>query len=203
MRHSLIWIITLLALLTPADTSFGQYGPYSPPAWPRPDPRLQRYWRDQAVAYAGGSPQARNLVEAYGEAATAALLFCSPRVARQLVAFCDAGGLDKLHRPKELLTVIGQPSHGDDVCLFILTNADQLAEADACDVFLMSPLEFSLSLKSLSTEVDAVRAYRQSAQAGRQSGAGQITLDPRTIAVGGGALALVLLIWWRRSRQVA
>jgi len=180
-------VILLVPVVWPSS-SFGQFQVNGVTAQLQVNPRQRRLWRDQAVFYAGGGA-ARDMVESRGEYAARALLACSPGVARKLVAFDHGGLLDQLARPDALLYVIGLPNHGDDVCLFILDNAEWLRDVDTCDAFLMTPLDYTLSLKSLddgAAEVHAMRLRQSSNNAWR------------TVVLIVGVVGAVGLLVWRQ-----
>ena len=124
---------------SPADL-FGQFNPYgnrSNPYAPGADPRVRRAYREQAVAVVG--PIARDFVETHGEEAVAAIFACSRPVAVKLAEFHASGELGKLPRPRDLLRVIAQPRHGDDVALWAIHHARELTDMDSFDAYLHQP----------------------------------------------------------------
>jgi len=139
----------------------GQTNPYVPQQ--QNDPRVRRAWREQAVAYAG--PGSRSFIETMGEPAVAAIAACSRNGARKLVEFHASGSLGKLPRPSDLLWVIGQPRHGDDVALWAIDHSKELTDIDQFNAFIASPLEYTLKLKPLETGGAECRAQRLQAQA--------------------------------------
>lgn len=183
-------------LFLPATGALGQFNPYAPPVQVNPDPRMRRALRERAVAYAGEG--SREFVETQGDAAVAAIFACSQGGARKLVEFNNSGKLAKLPRPADLLRVIAQPGNGDDVGVYAIQHANELTDVDNFDAYLLNPLEYAYALRPLSEGAAEVRARRLSAQAAWVPW--QVTLDGRAIAIGGGVLAVVLFLWWRRSR---
>jgi hypothetical protein len=202
--------LILLVLLPPAEAA-AQYNPYAPQQ--NVDARTRRAWREQAVAYAGA--EARDLVEKHGDQAVLALLACSQPVAKKLAGWHNAGGLDKLPRPKQLLQAIGQPAGGDDVALWAIQHQTELTDSDAEEAYCTAPLDYALGLKPLGDGAAESRARRLAAQAAvtpaqsqqpqpqqqPQLGLSQIPLDNRTLAWVGGGLLVVVLIVWGKKRQ--
>ena len=174
-----------------AGRAEGQVNPYSPRQ--PPNPRFLRLMRERAVWYAG--PSSRALVEAGGEDAVAAILNCSQATAQRLAEFYSSGELTKLSRPRDLLRVIAQPNHGDDVALYAIAHADMLKKPDYLDMFLAMPLEYALSLRNLEADVAARRASAVPAIQLPEE------FDRRWIVGAVGAVGVVgLLIWWKRRR---
>ena len=185
-----LWIITMAS----GSSVEGQFNPYVPR--PPNDARMRRLMRERAVVYAG--PRSRDFVECMGEDAVAAMFACSPYGAWRLAEFHNCGGLARLPRPHDLLRVIAQPNHGDDVALFAIANAPMLSEPEYFNVFLATPLEYALALKDLDAQV---RARRQGAPPGGMAVGSLENLDSRWIVGAAGALGIVgLLIWWKRRR---
>ncbi len=98
--------IVLIAVLAAPLPAFGQfpYQPYSPyvpvvppPPPPPPGPREKRAAREAAVAKVG--PEARGLVEAYGEPAVEALNAVSRPVGKTLAECYSCGALSKTGKP--------------------------------------------------------------------------------------------------------
>lgn len=197
MRYTMIGVLLVSTLVAPSSL-LAQYN-----AYPQvPEPRVRRYWREQAVTHAGGGPEARYFVETHGEFATMALLACSPSVARKLVVFSQDDSLNRLGSPRELLLAIGQPGNGDEVCLFIINHAGELCDPAARDAFLTSPLEYALCLKPLAEGAVMVRTNRLRSEASGAAWLGRVSANSRVLAVAGGAVLLALLIRWRRARRV-
>ena len=184
----------LLALAPPLVAQFNPYAPFVPV---NNDPRARRALRERAVAYAGAA--ARDFVETQGDPAVAAIFACSQAGARKLVEFNNSGKLAKLPRPADLLRVIALPGNGDDVVLYAMQHENELTDVDHFDAYLLNPLVYAYGLRRLSEGAAESRARRLSGQAA--AAPWQMTLDGRTVAVGGGILALVLLLWWRRGRM--
>jgi len=122
------------------------------------DPRVRRAYREKAVAAFG--PKIRDFVESQGEEGVAALFACTKPVAVKLAEFHTSGELANLPRPHDLLRVIAQPQHGDDVALWAIQHANELADADCFDAYLMSPLDYALGLKHLESGAADARARR-------------------------------------------
>lgn len=186
--------VVLLVLLPPPAS--GQLNPYAPQ---QPDPRIRRAWREQAVAWAGG--KARELVEKEGDDGVRAILYCSPSGARKLTEWYASGGLSKLPYPQWLLQAIGQPGHGDDVVLWAIEHAGELADPFALEAYCASPLDYALNLRSLEQGAAEVRARRLATQAAVAPQSWQVTLDGQKLLVLGGAAAGVGLLVWMKRRQ--
>jgi hypothetical protein len=182
---------------------FGQFNPYGPnPYGPNADPRLRRAHREQAVANVG--PKARDFVEAQGDEAVAAIFACSRPVALKLAEFHSSGELGKLPRPRDLLYVIAQPGHGDDVALWAIGHARELSDVDSFDAYVISPLDYALGLKALATGAAEARARRlnQAAMTTRPWAALSPD-DKRVIVIGGVGVLVVAGIVLLRRRQAS
>ena len=153
-------VLCLLVAASPADlfAQFNPYGNWSNPYGSGADPRVRRAYREQAVAKVG--PIARDFVETQGDEAVAAIFACSRPVAVRLAEFHASGEMGKLLRPRDLLRVIAQPRHGDDVALWAIAHAGELADTDSFDAYLLSPLDYALGLKQLATGAADARARR-------------------------------------------
>jgi hypothetical protein len=205
MIHSVSIGCTLWVLLAVASADArGQ--PRSPAKRPNPyapdaDPHVRRANRERAVALVG--PGARDFVETYGEDAVAAIFACSKRIRAMLTGFYASGGLDSLPRPRDLLRAIGQPRHGDDVAIWVMCHADELADKDCIDAFLASPLEYTLGLKPLETGAAEVRALRANqVQMPAWPSLGSLSGDDRRALAGGIGLVVIFgLVLWRRRRS--
>lgn len=189
--------ITLLLMLSTAEQLFAQYNPYSSILPASNDPRLKRAMRERAAAYAGEA--SREFIETLGEPAVVALLACSKDGAKRLVELYTSGKLSKFPRPTDLLQVIALPGMGDDVVIFAMQHDSELTDVDNFDAYLISPLDYCYSLRKLSEGAAEARARRLTGQAAATPW--QVTLDGKTVAVGGGILAVVLLLWWRARRN--
>jgi hypothetical protein len=121
------------------------------------DPRVRRANREKAVARLG--PIARDFVETYDEA-VAAIFACDKAVGVKLAEFHASGGLAKLPRPRDLLRALADPRQSDDVALWAIAHATELADPDSFTAFLASPLEYALGLKQLQAGAATVRAKR-------------------------------------------
>lgn len=192
-----VWKQAIVAalLLAPAPPAPAQFNPYAPQQ--NMDARLRRAWREQAVAYAGVA--ARGLVETEGDHAVAAIFACSPAGARKLVEFHVSGALNKLPRPQQLLQAIAQPGAGDDAVFFAVQHQSELADPDCLTAYCADPVTYALGMRPLAEGAAEVRARHLAAQPGTASG-----WDWRKLAILAGGVGLVgLLLWWRRSRQLA
>lgn len=202
------WGCLVLMLLASPSAAPGQYLPYLPPYQPYiapppppPSPRELRRRRNECIAYLGGTPAAQEFVEAYGEAAVAAVCACSKPVAVKLVEFHASGGLNKLAKPRELLQAIAGPSCGDDPANWIMANGDQLDTEAKCTVFLRNPLDYSLNLKRLEDGMGRNRGNGP-AQVNRAEEAWAIELPPITMKMllgWGAAIAVLGLLFYRWS----
>jgi hypothetical protein len=164
------------------------------------DPRVRRAFREKAVAAVG--PIARDLVETHGDEAVAALFACSNPVAVKLSEFHTCGDLGKLPRPRDLLRVIAQPRHGDDVALWAISHASELAEADSFDAYLRSPLDYALGLMPLEGGAAEARARRLNQAVMTTAPWAQLGTDEKLLIVGGiGFLVIVGLLLWRRKHS--
>jgi hypothetical protein len=186
----------------PADL-FGQFNPYGnrfDPYAPGADPRMRRANRERAVATVG--PIARDFVETLGDEAVAAIFACSRPVAVKLAEFHSSGEIGKLPRPRDLLFVIAEPGHGDDVALWAIHHAGELADVDSFDAYLISPLEYALGLKQLETGAAEVRARHRNQAAMATTPWAALSADQRlAIAGGAGLLIMVGLLLWRRRKS--
>jgi hypothetical protein len=164
------------------------------------DPRLQRAQREQAVAAVG--PVARDLVEMHGADGVLALFACSQPVAVRLAQFHQSGELAKLPRPRDLLRVIAQPRHGDDVALWAIDHAGELADTDSFDAYLINPLEYALGLKPLAEGAAQARARRlHQASAPTEFLSREMSSDAKlAIALGLGLLIILALVLWKRKQ---
>jgi LPXTG-motif cell wall-anchored protein len=162
MIRGAIWggVLCLAITVPPADV-VGQFNPYGNKSNQKAagaDPRLRRANREQAVAAVG--PIARDFVETHGDEAVAAIFACSKPVAVKLAEFYASGEMGKLPRPRDLLRVVAQRGHGDDVALWAIEHARELTDTDSFDAYLQSPLEYALNLKLLSAGAAEARAWR-------------------------------------------
>ena len=161
---------------------------------------MRRAYREKAVAAVG--PNARDFVETQGDEAVAAIFACSRPVAVKLAEFHASGEMAKLPRPRDLLRVIAQPRHGDDVALWAIHHAGELSDTDSFDAYLISPLEYALGLKRLAAGAAEVRARRLN-QAATTAATWAVALSANEklgIAVGVGFLVIVGLLLWRRKQ---
>jgi hypothetical protein len=205
--------LLLAALPTGLFAQVNPYGNRNTPYASGADPRLRRAYREKAVAEVG--PIARDFVETWGDEAVIALFACSRPVAVMLAEFHASGGMAKFPRPRDLLCVIAQPGHGDDVAVWAMYHAGELADVDSYNAFLISPLDYALGLKKLSAGAAEVRAYRGNqaapaatpwATAATPSATAAtppeaLSGEDRRAIAGAGLLVLVgLVAWWRRRR---
>jgi hypothetical protein len=195
-----LFLLTGLMLLCPSPLdACGQYP--APPPWVMPpaDPRERRLLRERAVRFAG--PDARFFVESpeFGDDAALALLMCSRKTAIQLAAFYASGEFSTLPRQRDFLRVIAQPDCRDAVAFWVMQQYGQLADPDYADVFLSSPLEFSLGLKPLDA---AVIERRQSQAATAPSGTTVgLVLNRKSLVWCAGLVGVIGLFLWRKHRQ--
>lgn len=198
MRHHMC----LLLVLLPPTEVLAQYNPYSQQGG-QPDARTRRIYRESAVAWAG--PSARDFVEGpTGDEAAAALLACSPQVARKLAEAHTS--LGKVPKPRDLLQTIGR--YGDDAALWALQHHQaELMDVDNLDAFCFDgTLQYALGLKSIEEGGAQMRARRLAVQSAATPAPGkqwQVTLDAPKLAIIGGAVVVVLLLLWWRSRRNA
>ena len=191
-----VLLMVVLLMLATAEQLFAQYNPYSPILPTNNDPRMKRAMRERAVAYAGDA--SRDFIETYGDPAVMAIFGCSHDGARKLVEFYNLHKLEKLPRPTDFLRVVSLPGNGDDVVIFATMHDNELTDVDNFDAYLLNPLDYAYALRKLSEGAAEARARRLTGQAAATPW--QLTLDNRTIAVGGGILAVILLLWWRSRR---
>lgn len=186
---------------------FNPYGnginPYAPAADSGADPRVRRAYRERAVSRVG--PSARDFVETQGDEAVAAIFACSRPVAVKLVEFYSSGELGKLSRPRDLLGVIAQPRHGDEVAIYAIHHAGELADRDSFDAYLLDPLEYALGLKQLAAGAAEARARRLNLAAMTNRGASlslSLSRDEKLMILAGvGLVAIAGLLLWRRRRS--
>jgi hypothetical protein len=185
---------------------FGQSNPYGNASSAKgsgADPRVRRANREQAVAIVG--PKSRDFVETYGDEAVAAIFACSRPVALKLVEFHSCGEMGKLPRPGDLLCVIAQPRHCDDVAVFAIRNVQKLCDVDCFDAYLLNPLDYALGLRALETGAAEVRARRLNQTAVISPPARpQLSADEKLAVVGvvGFAVIAGILLWRRRQSSV-
>jgi hypothetical protein len=197
--------VKLLAQFNPYVSRPNPY-PYGPGA----DPRVRRAYREQAVAYVG--PIARDLVETHGDEAVAAIFACSKATAVKLASFHASGELGMLPRPRDLLFVIAQPHHADDVALWAIAHARELREVDSFNAYLLHPLHYAMGLKPLEAGAAEARARRLNQAAMLPPPAAPpapppvppLSADAKlAIAGGAGLITIIGFLWWRRRRKAA
>ena len=207
------WLTTLsvcclLMAALPGDL-LAQFSPdaaRSNPSGSGADPRARRAVRERAVAILGGSGS-REFVESCDEA-VAALFACSRPVAVKLVEFHASGELGKLPRPSDLLRVIAQPRHGDDVAIWAIQHGGELRDTDSFDAYLQTPLEIAIGLKKLEVGAAEVRAHRLSQASTTTTtttplAAASSTNDKWGIAACVGVAVIVGLLIWRYRQKSA
>jgi hypothetical protein len=189
--------LCLLMAATPANL-FAQISPaQSNPYGSDTDPRLRRAYREKAVGIVG--TEARDFVESMGDEAVAAIFACSKPVAIKLAAFHMSGDMGKLPRPRDLLRVIAQRQHGDDVALWAMRHAGELTDTDSFDAYLNNPLDYALGLKKLEAGAAEARAGRLNHTAMKNSA---LTPDEKlSIVIGAGFLLVLLALLWRRRQS--
>jgi hypothetical protein len=201
--HTLVVLCVVAA--TPAEL-FAQFGKGAPGA----DPRTRRAWREQAVASVG--PNAREFVETHGDEAVAALFACSRPVAAKLAQFHASGDLGRLPRPRDLLLAIARPGCGDDVTVWAIDHAAELADRDSFDAYLFNPLEYAMGLKALAAGAAEMRARRLQQAAmpvqpeARPFASGWEELAPETklcITVGVILIGIAAIVMWKRRRAAS
>jgi hypothetical protein len=196
------WLLAGLAVffLSPSG-AHGQFTTHQPWVMPPVDPRERRLLRERAVLHAG--PSARAFVESeFGDDAALALLACFRNAAVQLAAFYVSGGFSTLPRQRDFLRVIAQPDCRDAVALWVVQHAAELADPDCADVFLVSPLEYSLGLKQLSAAAKEKRGQRF-VTPGPSKALVELPHDAKSLAWGAGLIGLIGLLVWRKHRQRA
>lgn len=170
---------------------------------PALDPWARRLIRERAVLHAGPGARAFVESEAYGDEAALSLLMCSRMVSMQLASFHGHGGFELLHRPKELLHAIAQPSGRDAVAMWVMQHAGELTDPEYADVFLTSPLEFALGLRQLHAAVMERHPAREEWSLlpyGRTVGQ---TAGIKPLVLLAGLIAIIGLLIWRKRRQLA
>jgi hypothetical protein len=202
--HTLMSVLCVAVAASPANL-FAQFGNSAPGA----DPRGRRALREQAVANVG--PIARDFVETQGDEAVAALFACSKPVAVKLAQFHASGGLGRLPRSRDLLLTIAHPGCGDDVALWAIGHAAELADRDSFDAFLMSPLEYAMGLKPLAAGAADMRVRRlqQAAMPTRPVPAAPLAngweqMAPETkLCITGGVflIGVAAITMWRRRQN--
>jgi hypothetical protein len=200
MRWLILGGVLCFVMAAPPENLFAQFIPYGnnryDPYAAAADPRVRRAYREQAVAEVG--PIARNFVETMGDEAVAAIFACSRPVAVMLAEFYVSGGMGKLPRPRGLLCVIAQPRHGDDVAVWAINHAAELADVDCFDAYLISPLDYAMGLKPLAAGAAEVRERRRN----QAAMTGALAVNERLVIAGGaGILIIVGLLLWRRKRS--
>jgi hypothetical protein len=196
-------VLCFLLAAPPADL-FAQFNPYwnrFNPYGPGANPRMRRAFREHAVAKVG--PIGRDFVETLGDEAVAAIFACSRPVAVELAEFHASGEMGKLPRPRDLLRVIAQPGHGNDVAVWAIHHAGALTDADSFDAYLLNPLEYALGLKQLAAGAAEVRARRRN-QVGTTATPWDASLSAKQrlgIVIVAGVLVMVGLLLWRRKKS--
>jgi len=168
-----------------------------------PEARLRRAYREKAVAKIG--PDSRSFVETYGDSAVSLIETCSRPVSAKLVGFHNSGALAKLPRPHDLLTVIADPRHGDDVALWAIEHAGELADMDSFDAYLATPLDYAMNLKSLQAGAAEIRAARFGPSAGTaaQPDTWKSLLNEDRVGFACFVGLIVIVLWGRwRKRQL-
>jgi len=199
---TLVSVLCFLMAASPADL-FAQFNPYGNrfnPYGPEADPRVRRAYREKAVAIVGAN--GRDFVETQGDEAVAAIFACSRPVAERLAEFHASGEMGKLPRPRDLLRVVAQPRHGDDVALWAIHHAGEIADTDSFDAYLLSPLDYALGLKQLETGAAESRARRLN-QAAIAAPPATALSDDQKLAIGGGIGFLVIAVLLLRRRKQA
>jgi hypothetical protein len=192
-------VLCFLAAASPADLC-AQFNPnanrVNPYGWGL-DPRVRRANREMAVAIVG--PGARDFVETQGDEAVAAIFACSKPVAVKLAQFHASGELGKLIRPRDLLRVIAQPGHGNDVALWAIHHAGELTDTDCFDAYLMSPLEYALGLKPLEAGAAEARARRLNQVVNAPPPGPPPLSDGQKLGIAGifCVLFVIGVLWWR------
>jgi hypothetical protein len=194
-------VLCFLMAAQPADL-FGQVNPFGNRSnyETSTDPRARRAYRERAVATVG--PVAREFVETQGDEAVAAIFACSRPVAVKLAEFYACGDLGKLPRPRDLLRVIAQPGHGNDVALWAIQHAGELTDTDAFDAYLLTPLDYALGLKDLAAGAAEARARRLSQAAMATAPAAAPLSAGEKLAFAGvvGSLVIGGYLLWRRKQ---
>jgi hypothetical protein len=160
MKRYVIFCNALCLLLAIPSAGLAQFSPKtnSDAFESSSDPRARRANREKAVSMVG--PSARDFVETYGDEAVAVIFGCSKAVGVKLVEFHASGELAKLPRPRDLLRVIADKRHRDDVALWAIAHAGELIDPDCFDAYLYSPLEYAMGLKQIQTGAASFRANR-------------------------------------------
>ena len=124
-------------------------------------------------------------------------------MAVKLAEFHASGEMGKLPRPRDLLRVIAQPGHGDDVALWAIQHVRELGDIDSFDAYLSSPLEYALGLKPLAAGAAEARARRlhQAAMATTSTAVPPWVSERLVIIVSAGVLVLVAVALWRRKQS--
>jgi LPXTG-motif cell wall-anchored protein len=110
----------------------------------------------------------------------------------------------KLARPRDLLCIIAQPRHGDDVAVWAMQHARELQDTDSFDAFLVSPLEYALGLKQLTTGAAEAKTRRLNRNAlAKRPTLTSLSADQKQVIFGiAGFLLLVGLALWLRKRSL-
>ena len=124
-------------------------------------------------------------------------------MAVKLCEFHASGEMGKLPRPRDLLRVIAQPRHGDDVALWAIDHARELTDMDCFDAYLLNPLEYALGLKQLAAGAAEARAWRlnQAANAHMPAPAWHTGNEGLLIAGAVGFVVIVALLLRRRKQS--
>jgi hypothetical protein len=171
---------------------------------PKKDARARKAEREACEARVGEC--CWPLIEAYEDAAVAALTACSPEVGQALCRFYADGNLSRLPEPRDFLVCVGKKGHGSEVAAWAMSHVDELTNNDAFVAYMIEPLEYALELKRISSGTADIRARRLAFEKA-------IAFDPRAapaldrlsewgtgpIYVGIGC-AILLVFWLSRRR---
>lgn len=160
--------------------------------------------RELAVAALGGTPEARKLVEDFGETGVRAVNACSIEVGKKLAAWhSEPGGMSSLPRPGDFLALLaGRPRDADEIALWVMGNAQRMRDLDNFEAVLHEPLEVILGLKRLEQAASENRA-RRLAQAEAPAAPAEWYDHPLLRKWGwvGLAAAAVFAALWLRARR--
>lgn len=193
------FLIVIAVVLAPGTLSSAQ--DKYPGVGSEPALRNRQWYREMAVIHAGNT--GRQFVETVEEA-SGALLACTPPMAAVLVRFYESGQLGKLTRPHDFLRAIRESNCGDEIVRYAILHLQELADPDYFNLFMRSPAEYALDLKSLPEETAMLRNGHTQPPGVLQTRSwdGKRTGEWRAAALLlGVTIVAVLIVRWLRSQR--
>lgn len=188
----------ILMLLAAGQNITVQYQPPPQPTPPVHRSEARKEARDKVLREVG--QQAAGWCRHFGDPGVNALLQCKPETAKSLVDLFESGETARWNT-KIALEVIRK--HGEPVAAWMVANHTLFAgDKEAMEVFAADPLEFVYDLKDLSKEAADKRAARMPSLPWGDGKAAEWLGNWKNLALGAGALVIVLLlVQVRRQRK--